>query len=43
MYSRANARKVVEVATSSHCAMLSHPRTVADLIVDAARNGGSAA
>ena len=37
MYSRANARKVVEVATSSHCAMLSHPRTVADLIVDAAR------
>ncbi len=37
MYSRANARKVVEVATSSHCAMLSHPRVVADLIEDAAR------
>ena len=37
MYSRANARKVVEVATSSHCAMLSHPRIVADLIEDAAR------
>ena len=37
MYSRANARKVVEAATSSHCAMLSHPRIVADLIEDAAR------
>jgi pimeloyl-ACP methyl ester carboxylesterase len=37
MYHRANARKVVEVATSSHCAMLSHPRIVADLIEDAAR------
>ena len=37
MYSRANARKVVEVPTSSHCAMLSHPRVVADLIEDAAR------
>jgi pimeloyl-ACP methyl ester carboxylesterase len=37
MYSRAKARKVVEVATSSHCAMLSHPRIVADLIEDAAR------
>ena len=37
MYNRANARKVVEVATSSHCAMLSHPRVVADLIMDAAR------
>ena len=37
MYSRANPRKVVEVATSSHCAMLSHPRIVADLIEDAAR------
>ena len=37
MYRRANARKVVEVATSSHCAMLSHPRVVADLIEDAAR------
>lgn len=37
MYGRANARKVVEVATSSHCAMLSHPRVVAELILDAAR------
>jgi pimeloyl-ACP methyl ester carboxylesterase len=37
MYTRANARKIVEVATSSHCAMLSHPRIVADLIQDAAR------
>jgi pimeloyl-ACP methyl ester carboxylesterase len=37
MYSRANFRKVVEVSTSSHCAMLSHPRTVADLIQDAAK------
>ncbi|HTU72773.1 MAG TPA: alpha/beta hydrolase [Trebonia sp.] len=36
MYNRANARKVVEVPTSSHCAMLSHPRTVADLIHQAA-------
>ncbi|KJK59130.1 alpha/beta fold hydrolase [Saccharothrix sp. ST-888] len=37
MYSRANARKVVEVPTSSHVVMLSHPRVVADLIDDAAR------
>ena len=37
MYSRANFRKVVEEPTSSHCAMLSHPRTVADLIQDAAK------
>jgi pimeloyl-ACP methyl ester carboxylesterase len=37
MYGRANFRKVVEVPTSSHCAMLSHPRTVADLIQDAAK------
>ena len=37
MYSRANFRKVVEVPTSSHVAMLSHPRTVADLIEDAAK------
>ncbi|MBR7839340.1 alpha/beta hydrolase [Actinospica durhamensis] len=36
MYARANARKVVEVPTSSHVAMLSHPRIVADLIDDAA-------
>jgi AAA ATPase domain len=28
LYSRANARKVVEVPTSSHCAMLSHPHIV---------------
>ena len=37
MYSRANARKVVEVPTSSHCAMLSHPQIVADLICQAAK------
>jgi pimeloyl-ACP methyl ester carboxylesterase len=37
MYSRANARKVVEVPTSSHCAMLSHPQTVAELIDQAAK------
>jgi pimeloyl-ACP methyl ester carboxylesterase len=37
MYSRANFRKVVEVPTSSHVAMLSHPHTVADLIRDAAK------
>jgi len=37
MYKRANARKIVEVPTSSHCAMLSHPQTVADLIQDAAK------
>jgi pimeloyl-ACP methyl ester carboxylesterase len=36
MYSRANARKVIEVPTSSHCAMLSHPQIVADLIDQAA-------
>ncbi|TDU04502.1 pimeloyl-ACP methyl ester carboxylesterase [Streptomyces sp. 846.5] len=36
MYSRANARKVVEVPHSSHVAMISHPRIVADLIQDAA-------
>jgi pimeloyl-ACP methyl ester carboxylesterase len=36
MYSRAKARKVVEVPTSSHVAMISHPRIVADLIDDAA-------
>ncbi|MCI3276950.1 alpha/beta hydrolase [Streptomyces cylindrosporus] len=35
MYSRANARKVVEVPSSSHVVMLSHPRIVADLIEDA--------
>ncbi|MER5795443.1 alpha/beta hydrolase [Streptomyces sp. NPDC001980] len=37
MYSRANARKVVEVPNSSHVVMLSHPRIVADLIRDAAK------
>jgi pimeloyl-ACP methyl ester carboxylesterase len=37
MYSRANARKIVEVPTSSHCAMLSHPQIVADLIDHAAK------
>ncbi|MER7179100.1 alpha/beta hydrolase [Streptomyces hyaluromycini] len=36
MYSRANARKVVEVPRSSHVVMISHPRIVADLIEDAA-------
>jgi hypothetical protein len=30
------SRKVVEVPTSSHCAMLSHPQTVAELIDQAA-------
>jgi len=37
MYSRANFRKVVEVPTSSHVAMISHPKVVANLIVGAAR------
>ncbi|MFB7676012.1 alpha/beta fold hydrolase [Kitasatospora purpeofusca] len=37
MYARANARKVVEVPTSSHVVMLSHPRIVAGLIDEAAR------
>jgi pimeloyl-ACP methyl ester carboxylesterase len=37
MYSRANFRKVVEVPTLSHVAMLSRPQIVADLIEDAAR------
>ena len=36
MYSRANARKIVEIPHSSHVAMLSHPKIVADLIADAA-------
>jgi pimeloyl-ACP methyl ester carboxylesterase len=36
MYHRANARKIVEVPTSSHVAMLSHPMIVAELIEDAA-------
>jgi hypothetical protein len=37
MYSRANFRKVVEVPTSSHVAMISHPQVVADLIDRAAK------
>ncbi|MGW6281236.1 alpha/beta fold hydrolase [Kribbella sp. NPDC055071] len=37
MYSRAKFRKVVEVRTSSHVAMISHPQAVADLILDAAK------
>jgi pimeloyl-ACP methyl ester carboxylesterase len=37
MYNRANFRQVVEVPTSSHCAMLSHPQIVADLIDRAAK------
>lgn len=38
MYSRANARKVVELPTSSHVAILSHPKAVAHLIIDAAES-----
>lgn len=37
MYRRANFRKVVEVPTSSHVAMISHPKATAKLIEDAAR------
>ena len=37
MYHRANARKIVEVPTSSHVAMISHPTIVANLIDDAAQ------
>ncbi|MDX6325659.1 MAG: hypothetical protein QOK15_2013 [Nocardioidaceae bacterium] len=37
MYRRAKARKVVVVPTSSHVAMISHPKIVANLIRDAAR------
>ncbi|MEU6660322.1 alpha/beta hydrolase [Streptomyces sp. NPDC046821] len=40
MYRRANFRKVVEVPTSSHVAMISHPKTTARLIQDAARATG---
>lgn len=36
MYSRANARKIVEVPDSSHVVMISNPAIVADLIVEAA-------
>jgi pimeloyl-ACP methyl ester carboxylesterase len=38
MYHRANARKIVEVATSSHVAMISQPETVANLIERAAKD-----
>ncbi|MGW6195160.1 alpha/beta fold hydrolase [Kribbella sp. NPDC055110] len=37
MYNRANARRVVEVPTSSHVVMISHPGIVAGLIKEAAR------
>jgi hypothetical protein len=37
MYSRANFRKVVEVPTSSHVAMISHPGITACLIEEAAQ------
>ncbi|MEU9343630.1 alpha/beta hydrolase [Streptomyces sp. NPDC048278] len=37
MYSRANFREVVEVPTSSHVAMISHPDITTRLIEDAAR------
>ena len=37
MYKRAKARKVVEVPTSSHLVMISHPQFTADLIEDAAK------
>lgn len=37
MYSRANARRIVEASNSSHVVMLSQPRIVADLITDAAK------
>lgn len=36
MYNRANARKVIEVPTSSHVVMISNPKPVARLIQDAA-------
>ncbi|WP_238005610.1 alpha/beta hydrolase [Dactylosporangium sp. AC04546] len=36
MYSRANARKIVEVPTASHVVMISQPTTVANLIHEAA-------
>jgi pimeloyl-ACP methyl ester carboxylesterase len=38
MYNRANFSKIVELPTSSHVAMLSHPSSVADLIQDAAKS-----
>ncbi|GAA1932188.1 hypothetical protein GCM10009837_67390 [Streptomyces durmitorensis] len=36
MYRRAKFRKVVDVPTSSHVVMISHPKTTAKLIEDAA-------
>ena len=40
MYSRASFRKVVEIPTASHVVMLSHPKSVADLIDEAAKATG---
>ena len=40
MYGRAKARRDVEVPTSSHVAMISHPKITADLIDDAAKATG---
>jgi pimeloyl-ACP methyl ester carboxylesterase len=37
MYRRANFHKVVELPTSSHVAMISHPQATANLIEDAAK------
>jgi pimeloyl-ACP methyl ester carboxylesterase len=37
MYRRAKAGRIVEVPTSSHVAMISHPKITADLIEDAAK------
>ncbi|MFJ3903954.1 alpha/beta fold hydrolase [Streptomyces sp. NPDC090025] len=37
MYQRARCRKIVEVPSSSHVAMISHPRATAQLIEEAAR------
>ena len=37
MYRRANARKLVEVASASHVVMISHPTITANLIHDAAK------
>jgi pimeloyl-ACP methyl ester carboxylesterase len=36
-FQRAKARKVVDVPTSSHVAMISHPKITADLVEDAAK------
>jgi hypothetical protein len=40
MYARAHARGDIEVPTTSHCARLSHPHIVADLIDQAAEATG---